>query len=617
MPGIVGFVGDPLPLGSREYLRSMAKALETEERFRSDLYEEPEFGFGRVSLGILNPEPQPVWDRDRMTAMILEGEIFNREVLRKQLRDHGAQAPMATDAELALQLYEHYGQEFGRHINGGFVAAVWDRRRRTLVVTNDRLGSYPIYIAEFAGMFLFASGVRALLADPRLPRRVDPAAIAAFLTFDHLLGQRTLLSGVTLLPQASVLTLGEGRLRVQSYWRPEFPRNYPVFRNGAYTEEAIHLLRQSVARQRPDGLSAAILLSGGMDSRALLGAMAEVGYPEDLTAFTWGIPGSDEVRFAREASRQVGFQHHFVELKPGWLLEHAERGVRLTDGMANLVNLHAMSILDEGSQHAKVVYKGFLGDAMFGFGLRPRYWAEYDEARKFDVHLEAYRDYDVLTFDLPVHAQLFTDAFARAVGSGVIDDYRAAMAASGVSDLSDQRIYIDLTQRVPRMTIHGVQVLRDRMAVRLPFSDNDLLDFSLRIPSGLRLGRQVIVQAFIEAYPKLAQIPFTPSGLPMVSCARDLAIRTRQLAQWHLGRAGLGRLAGPRSRPAKDYATWFRTVLRGQVEGLLLDPVSLDRGYFQPAYVRQLVQEHMAGANHAVRLGSLLTLELWHRQFVN
>ena len=206
---------------------------------------------------------------------------------------------------------------------------------------------------------------------------------------------------------------------------------------------------------------------------------------------------------------------------------------------------------------------------------------------------------------------------SRAVGSGVVDDYRAAMLASGVSDLSDQRIYIDLTQRVPRMTIHGVQVLRDRMAIRLPFSDNDLLDFSLRIPSGLRLGRQVIVQAFIEAYPKLAQIPFTPSGLPMVSCARDLAIRTRQLAQWHLGRAGLGRLAGPRSRPAKDYATWFRTVLRGQVEGLLLDPVSLDRGYFQPAYIRNLVQEHMAGANHAVRLGSLLTLELWHRQFVN
>jgi asparagine synthase (glutamine-hydrolysing) len=103
----------------------------------------------------------------------------------------------------------------------------------------------------------------------------------------------------------------------------------------------------------------------------------------------------------------------------------------------------------------------------------------------------------------------------------------------------------------------------------------------------------------------------------MTSCARDVWIQMRSLASWHLRRRGLGWVLPDTVRPYKDYNGWFRTNLRPWVEGLLLDRRALDRGYFQPAFVRQLLAEHDAGANHAVRIGALLTIELWHRQFAD
>jgi asparagine synthase (glutamine-hydrolysing) len=359
------------------------------------------------------------------------------------------------------------------------------------------------------------------------------------------------------------------------------------------------------------------MLSGGLDSRLLLGLMAEASNGQPMTTFTWGIPGADDVRYAAECARVAGTRHHFFELKPSWLLDKAEQVVRQSDGMGNVVNLHAAAALEAEAQQAQVIFKGFLGDAMFGFGLRPRHWADYDDGDRLHTHLEAYRDYDVLDFDLPEHPRLFTPAFQQAIGDEVLGAYDAAIRASGVTQLAVQRLYIDLANRVPRMTLNGVEMVRSRAAVRLPFADNDLVEFSLRIPPGFHYGRQLVKQAFLEAFPDFAKVPVTPTNLPQVACAREVALRAAGLVRWHLRRAGLGRLAGPEQRPYKDYNRWFRTELRAWVTDILLSHQSLERGYFNPDYVRQLVQAHMSGEDHAVRLGGLVAIELWHRQFID
>jgi asparagine synthetase B (glutamine-hydrolysing) len=190
------------------------------------------------------------------------------------------------------------------------------------------------------------------------------------------------------------------------------------------------------------------------------------------------------------------------------------------------------------------------------------------------------------------------------------------MAESRSPDLSDQRIVYDFRQRVPRMTLNGVEALRGHMVVRLPFADNDLVDFSLSMPPGLRYERRLIKNAFIRDFPAYAQVPSTETGLPLMDNLTTVRLQAENWARWHARRVAKG-VRYPRHRPYKDYHTWFRTVLRPWVEGILLDRRTLERGDFKPESVRRLVAEHMAGANRTVKLGALISLELWRRQFID
>jgi len=167
------------------------------------------------------------------------------------------------------------------------------------------------------------------------------------------------------------------------------------------------------------------------------------------------------------------------------------------------------------------------------------------------------------------------------------------------------------------MTINGVEVVRSKTAVRLPFIDNDLVEFSLNIPPYLRINRDLANRAFIEKFPDYAKIPIAQTHLPMITCAREIWLRNIQFIQWHLRYRGLNKLAGPVSRPYKDYNLWFRTNLRSWVQETLLNSRALNRGYLKPAAIKQIVSEHMAGKNNAVKIGSLMTIELSHKFFTD
>jgi asparagine synthase (glutamine-hydrolysing) len=594
----------------------MAQALGASSHLRVELHQAADFGLGRVSLAIANPEPQPVWSADHTICLVLEGELYNRRELWQMLADAGLPHPAeGSDSELVLQLYQAYGTDFAIKVNGAFAVAIWNQESRQMVLVNDRLGLYPLYYAHVPSGLIFACGVRALLAEPMLPRCVDKIAMAQFLTFDHVLGQRTLLEGVHLLPQATVLAFQEGRLTLQNYWRPQHPLTYEFGTEDHWREALAAGLRKAVERQAPGNLPAGLLLSGGLDSRYLAALLVEQSGPP-LRTFTWGIPGCDDVRYAAELAKILKTQHYFYELKPDWLKHRAAQAVALTDGLGNVVNLHALATLDQEAQHARIAYKGFLGDAMMGYALRPQFWADYDNSTRYRAHFQAHEDQGVITFHPKDHANLFTDAFQRAVGDGVMDAYRRGMDSAGSIQLADQRIYFDYTQRVPRMTLNGVEVVRSQLLVRLPFADNDLVELALRIPPGWRYERRLVRSAFITAYPILAQVPSTDNGLPMVSCARDLRLRGEDWLRWHLQAAGLKMIRYPRGKHYQDYEMWFRGILRSWVEETVLSEQALARGYFNPQAVRHIVAEHMAGTDHTVRIGALLTLELWHRQFM-
>lgn len=592
----------------------MADALESGSGYQRVFHSEPEAGIGRVGLPRMGSEAEVVWNDDRTLALVMEGELYDTAALERTVGDD--RRPAARNhAELMLRIYERCGTNCLGRVNGAFAVAIWDRRQRQLVLFNDRLGLHPLYYAQVSGTLLFGSGVRALLAEPALSRTVDQVALHQFLIHDHVLDDRTFLESVRLLPQASVLTYRDGAMAIRPYWRLRYPEFYEPQPEGAYVEQFGHHLRRAVRRQQEDKRSSAMLLSGGLDSRLLLGLFCEEG--RTVQTFTFGLPGCDDAVVAAEVARKCRTRHRFFELKSDWLAHMADAAVRATDGLGNIVNLHAMANIEEQSRDAEVMYKGFLGDALLGFAVFRQMWGDYEDANRYEVHRGVHRANGVINYEPAEEAKLFTEAFAARVGDGAYQAYRDGMDRAGSRQLANQRLYFDLTQRVPRMTLNGVEVARTRAAVRLPFCDYDLVDFALTVPPGFLFERHLPKTALVTMFPELAGIPIAGTGRPLRSCARDIVAQVRALMSWHLERYGLERLASPPRRPYKDYDQWFRTILRPWVEQILLDRRTLDRGYFKPDYVRGLVAAHMRGERHAVRVGALLTIELWHRQFVD
>ena len=617
MPGLFGVVGldDGEELG--QLLAQMAQALKHEQWYRVDVYQGDGVGLGRVGLGIVNPEPQPIWNEDGSLCIIMEGEVFDYGDEKRRLLERGHRFSVDNDAEYVLHLFEELGSEAPVRLNGAFVAAIWDSRNRRLTLLNDRLGLRPLYYVQRNGCLFFASSVGALMADPALSQRVDPIAMAQFLCFDHVLGNRTLLSEVQLLPPAQLATFSDGRLAGGAHWRLVFPEVYQVRSEEDYLEELIHHLKQAVNRQARGDLPMGVSLSGGLDSRTIAAFLSEIPRTGRLHTFTFGIPGCHDARFARDICAVLGTQHHFYELRPDYLLDIAEQGVRLTDGMQNCVHMHMLAPLPAEAQHVRALYIGFMGDVLMGHGIDRQMFTYCDESTAVQVHFAIHLKQNLIVFPPPEQKELFSEDLQRRIGDAVFDSYRAVFAEATSKLAADQRTYFDLRQRMRRMTLMGPEEVRSQVEVRTPFCDNDLVGFVLSLPPGLRLERYLMLKAIARAFPNVAKVPTEKTLLPLVACFRDLRIRADNQVRWRLRAAGLKWVPEHKHRPYADYNGWMRTVLRPWVEETLLSKRALERGYFNPATIQRLVAEHMAGANHERKLGGLLALELWHRQFID
>jgi asparagine synthetase B (glutamine-hydrolysing) len=167
------------------------------------------------------------------------------------------------------------------------------------------------------------------------------------------------------------------------------------------------------------------------------------------------------------------------------------------------------------------------------------------------------------------------------------------------------------------MTLNGVEWVRSQAHVRLPFADKELVEFVLTVPPGYRQDRMIIKDLFVRQFPELAKIPTTETNYPMVHCRREVLMRAAEHTIWGLRSLGLKWVPVPQKQSYFKYDDWLRDELRSWAEGILLDKLSLERGIFDEVAVRTLVNEHMAGVNHHKKLGVLISIELWHRQFID
>ena len=611
MPGLFGIVGPQSQEELQALAQAMAQTLRHEDWYQVDLYVEDGLALGRVHLGFLNPQPQPAWNEDRSLCIVMEGEVYDYEHEKRWLIERGHRFHLNNDPEYVLHLYEEYGEDFAGRLNGAFVAAIWDTMRRWLLIVNDRFGLQSLCYTWQDNRLLFAGRAIAFLNDPGFTPRLDLTGMVQYLSFEHLLGDQTLLEGVRLLPPASLLIWREGQPSLRSYWEFQYPAQCPYRGKAELIEEWEHYFRQAIERQLRGEDTVGVLLSGGMDSRAVLAGIGRRSFP--VHTFTFGILGCDDDRLAREVAAVSGAHHHFFELRPDYLLQVVEEGVRLTDGMKSCVHMHVLAPLPQVAQHVRVLFTGSLGDSLMGTHLTRDMLAIHDRALLAKVLFQRYNS----AFRESELANLFTDTLYPQVQGEAFDSFREALLKSRSNLSANVREHYSIRQNDRRWILEGQRLLRSQTVVRTPFYDTDLVDFMLTVPPGWRLEGYLYKQAFAKAFPTLAKVPLESTGLPLTTSIREVYIRADRQFRWWLRAKGIKCISVPERQPYADYNGWMRTVLRPWVEETLLSKRSLERGYFDPEYVRNLVAEHMNGANHARKLGVLLSLELWHHLFLD
>ena len=531
---------------------------------------------GRVSLGRVDKHSQPIWNEDKTRCIVFEGELFDFAFLRAELERAGHHFALGNAAELVLHLWEEHGADGLKRLNGSFTFAIWNTLDRSLAVGNDRFGFRHVYYATLGDQLLFACGVRGLLANSRLPHVVDRVGISQALHFEHLLGDRTYVAGVKLLPPAAVLHMRDGLCIRDRYWHWSMPEYYQPRSRIEYRDTLLHLIKQAVARQLPAAdVRGGMNLSGGLDSRMLLGVLATQTDVRSLRTFSFGMEGCDDVAIGQKIARLVGAQHHALPLPSDYLLSYAQLGIRLTDGMDSCIHLHSLANIATQAAQVDFLYTGYYIDSITDSDGTREWLVRFDD----DTSLRLHYDYMHRIFPHESDADVFTPEFLAATR----EEFAAAFGQAAIEVKGDSMSSwlegVEIVHRQRRLTQFGNDLVRWQLECRTPFTDADLVDFCLSLPPGLRMDRELFTDTFVTRFPKLAKVPSDRTGMPYLIDARYLSKQARLNLHFLLYQRGLVSIPRHQRKLYARYDLWFRTSLRPWVEQVLLDRRALNAGF--------------------------------------
>jgi asparagine synthase (glutamine-hydrolysing) len=580
-------------------------------------------GFRRLSIIDLSGGHQPLSNEDDSIWIVFNGEIYNYQELRRELLAKGHEFKTKSDTEVIVHLYEEYGRDCVSKLRGMFAFAIWDSGNRTLFLARDRVGIKPLYYFLNHQFLSFGSEIKAILADPAVPRDVDPAMIDRFLTYCYVPGSETLLRGICKLEPGHTLFVKDGKVQISSYWDLDFPPTNGNHANRDYEQQLVDLLDETVQLHMISDVPVGFLLSGGVDSTAML-SLAAKKTDKPISSYTIGFSSPDVVDerpYARLAAEKFGSQHHEISISArdfsSFLPEYVwfmEEPVREPAAIA----LYYVSKL--ARQHVKVLISGEGGDEAFAgyHNYRNLFWLEAMKKslgpfrrtvsqgmqvigelsnsrvlRKYaplmDANLEDYYLSRISTpydyFNQPP-SPIYSESMSRKVNKsqsiGVARDLISRVPERGVLEKMqyvDTKIWLpdDLLIKADRMT------MANSIELRVPFLDHRVLEFAARLPRNLKVRGWQMKYLVKKALAK--QIP------------RDIL---------HRRKAGF----------PVPYVKWIRQDLKELVHDVLLDSKSLSRGYFRKEAVQDLLKRNSRSNEYAGDIFSLVVLEFWHRAFI-
>ena len=577
-------------------------------------------GMRRLSIIDLHGGHQPVFNEDRSIWVVFNGEIYNFPVLRAELEKKGHRFYTHTDTEVIVHLYEDHGAECVHHLRGMFAFALYDERHQRLLLARDRLGKKPLHYALQPGRLLFGSEIKSILAVAPELATIDYQGLLRYLYFGYILAPLTAFPNIKKLPAGHLLEFEKGEARVRKYWDlPEFGTYKPASEE-ACLEEMEHVLEEAVRIRLISDVPLGALLSGGTDSSVVVALMTRAS-SGPLKTFSIGFHNSDfdETRFARIVATHFGTDHHELILEPNVIetVEALTSSLEEPFGDSSMLPTYYVSRL--ARKHVTVALSGDGGDELFAgydryrihfqrqsFEHIPAWMRDFYvkwiypqmprnmRGRKFTYNVSLpwpERYLDGLSFvpaferDMPLLSPAFREILARECDPQNM--LRQFFERAPTKDRLSQMLYVDTKSYL----VGDILTKVDRMSmltsleVRAPILDHKFAEWAARLSPEwkLRGGRQKYILR------KLAE----RLGVP-----KEVLYRKKQ---------GF----------ALPLVHWIRHELRDMVLTVLLEPRSLQRGYFDERGIRQLLEDHFRGRrNYSGRIWRLLVLELWHRNFL-
>jgi asparagine synthase (glutamine-hydrolysing) len=621
--GVVNLRSAAPPVGAAT-LRAMADTLRHRGPDAEGIYVGPHqdvgFGFRRLSIIDLATGDQPMANEDESLWMVFNGEIYNHAAHRPGLEARGHRFRSQCDAEVILHLYEELGPDCIHQLRGMFAFALWDSRRRQLLLARDRIGVKPLYFATTSDALIFGSEIKSLFAHPSLEPRLNDAALSLYLTFAATPAPKTLFERVQKLPPGHRLIVDgtTGGWRLERYWQP-LPDPEEKARRRApeeYVERVEALVRESIGLRMMSDVPYGAFLSGGVDSSLNVALMAELA-DRPVSTFSVAIegdPNSDELHFARSVAERYGTQHHEVVIGEQDFLEYLPELVwhqdePLADPVC--VPLHAISeaARESGTRVIQVgegadeLFSGYTSYAFFT-DFHRRVWRPYAALPRVVRHAAASAIGPLLRddrSDVLMRASEggelfwggaipFYDAHKRRLIHGEDGAGRLAIAAlyadvdSNVPHASqlDRMIGIELRQRLPELLLMRVDkvTMGSSLEARVPYLDHKLVELALAIPADVKY-RDGVTKWVLK---RVAE---------RVGVARELIYRPKR------GFCGsASNMLSPR-------------LLARAEQDILDSPFARER--FDLSFVRRMLAEQRAGrADHNYRLWTLWNLVAWH-----
>ena len=622
MCGIAGMIGREGETVTAEQVRRMTDTIVHRGPDEEGIFAQGNIGMGmrRLSIIDLSGGSQPIYNEDRTVAVVFNGEIYNFPELRKDLENRGHQFYTHSDTEVIVHLYEEMGSDCITKLRGMFAIALYDAKRNSILLARDRLGKKPLYYAVRDGRLYFGSEIKAMLAVAPELAVVDLEGVLQFFYFGYIPDPQSAFRDIRKLPPGHLAEYKNGQIQVREYWDvPAYGVDDPGS-DEACLQEMERRLAEAVRIRLISDVPLGALLSGGVDSSIVVALMArESSAP--VKTFSIGFRKADfnETEYAGLVARRFGTDHHQLIVDPDITdtLNHLTGMMEEPFGDSSMIPTYCVSKL--ARQHVTVALSGDGGDELFaGYDRyivnwrRRRYdfvpgWAgkiyrnhlyprlpSTVKGKKLswnitlssrDRYLDGvsflpalHRERSLFSDDFVASARQWTDPFRRFERY-----YDEAPATDQLSRLMylDTKTYLtaDILTKVDRMS------MATSLEMRCPILDHKFVEWVAGLPVKYKFRdgtRKFLLKKLAERL-----------GIPS-----ELLHRRKQGFSLPL-------------------VHWMRNELKDELLPILLEPRTLQRGYFKAEAIRGVLDEHFSGRrDHAGVLWMLLVFELWHRNFL-